>query len=116
MVRRKIFSQSPEEISMNARAHIRIKVLLVVLLSLTPVLAYAQCGVERWSVKTGSDADSGLVNLASPTSNTIATMIGWPAQSNPPANNRISPYETTYWQLTVTLVEFKLESDSDYHF
>src|SRR5207248_1355364 len=37
------------------------------------------------------------------------------AQSNPPANNRISPYETTYWQLTVTLVEFKLESDSDYH-
>ena len=30
------------------------------------------CGVERWSVKTGTDADAGLINLQSTTQTTIA--------------------------------------------
>jgi hypothetical protein len=76
---------------------------------------FAQCGVERWSVKTGTDADKGLVSLGSSTSTTIATMRGWPAPSPIPANNRVSPYETTQWVLNATLTQYKLESDSDYH-
>ena len=75
----------------------------------------AWCGVERWSVKTGTDADSGKVNVNTPQSNTIATMAAWPAQSNPPANGRVSPYETTAWTLTATLVEYKAEDDEDTH-
>jgi hypothetical protein len=80
-----------------------------------PDLLAQSCGVERWSVKTGTDADVGLVNLSSSTANTILTMRGWPTPSTIPANNRISPYETTVWVLNATLVEYKLETDSDYH-
>ena len=89
--------------------------LLVLLVALSSSPAFAQCGVERWSVKTGTDPDAGLVNLSSTTSQTIATMRSWTAPSPIPANNRVSPYETTQWVLNATLTQYKLESDSDYH-
>jgi hypothetical protein len=73
------------------------------------------CGVERWSVKTGTDADVGLINLQSPTPTTIAALISLPAPTNLPSNNRIQPTETTVFQLQATLTEYKLEADSDYH-
>ena len=73
------------------------------------------CGVERWSVKTGTDADASLINLQSTTQTTIATLDALPAPSTLPANNRIQPTETTIFQLHATLVEYKLEADSDYH-
>jgi hypothetical protein len=72
------------------------------------------CGVERWSVKTGTDADTGAINLAeTPTS--IATMRSWTAPSSLPENNRIAPYETTTWVVAATLTKYKRETDSDYH-
>lgn len=84
--------------------------------SLAPPDLWAQsCGVERWSVKTGTDADVSKVNVNSTTANTILTMRGWPTPNPIPANNRISPYETTVWVLNATLTQYKLESDSDYH-
>lgn len=73
------------------------------------------CGVERWSVKTGTDTDAGLINLQSPAQTTIAALISLPAPANLPSNNRIQPTETTVFQLQATLTEYKLESDSDYH-
>ncbi len=93
----------------------RCRLFLAVLLLVVPSTLFAQCGVERWSVKTGTDADVGLVNLNSPTNTTIAALRA-PAAPNPiPANNRVSPLETTEWVLNATLTQFKLESDSDYH-
>ena len=73
------------------------------------------CGVERWSVKTGTDADAGKINLQSTTQTTIAALAALPAPSNLPANNRVQPTETTVYRIQATLVEFKLEADSDYH-
>ncbi len=73
------------------------------------------CGLERWSVKTGTDADAGLINLQSTTQTTIASLTSLPAPTTLPANNRIQPTETTVFQLHATLTEYKLESDSDYH-
>lgn len=75
----------------------------------------SECGVERWSVKTGTDADAGQVNLVPETPTSIATMRSWTAPSSLPANNRIAPYETTNWTVWATLVKFKKEDDSDYH-
>jgi hypothetical protein len=89
--------------------------LFILALVSVPTQILAQCGVERWSVKTGTDADVGLINLSSATSQTITTMRGWPAPSPIPANNRVSPYETTQWVLNATLTQYKAESDSDYH-
>lgn len=78
----------------------------------TPV---AGCGVERWSVKTGTDADAAQINLLPETLTSIATMRSWAAPSSLPANNRIAPYETTNWVVAATLIKFKKEDDSDYH-
>src|SRR5258708_3810461 len=89
--------------------------LFVAALFSLPAPILAQCGVERWSVKTGTDRDVGSMNLTSSPANTILTMRGWPAPSPIPPNNRVSPYETTQWVLNATLTQFKLESDSDYH-
>src|SRR5215510_15825056 len=88
--------------------------LAVVLLAVSPAL-FAQCGVERWSVKTGTDPDSGLVNLGAPTSTTIAALRARTAPNPIPSNSRVSPTETTLWVINATLTKYKLESDSDYH-
>lgn len=93
----------------------RSRLFLAVLLLVVPTTLFAQCGVERWSVKTGTDPDAGLVDLNSATNTTIANLRS-PAAPNPiPANNRVSPWETTQWALNATLTLYKLESDSDYH-
>jgi hypothetical protein len=93
----------------------RSRLFLAVLLLAVPASLFAQCGVERWSVKTGTDADVGLVNLNSSTNTTIASMRAFPAPSTIPSNNRISPEETTVWVINATLTLYKLETDSDYH-
>ena len=93
----------------------RSRLLLAVLLLVVPTSLFAQCGVERWSVKTGTDADSGKVNLNAPTSTTITAMRAFTAPNPIPPNNRITGPETTLWVINATLTLFKLESDSDYH-
>jgi hypothetical protein len=96
--------------------HLRRRcLLLAVILLAVPSALFAQCGVERWSVKTGTDPDAGLVNLNSSTSTTIASMRAVPAPSPIPSNSRVAPTETTQWVINATLTEYKLESDSDYH-
>lgn len=96
--------------------HLRRRCLfLAVVLLVVPSALFAQCGVERWSVKTGTDADVSKVNLNSPSSTTIAALRSPAAPSPIPANNRVSPWETTEWILNATLTQYKLESDSDYH-
>ncbi len=84
-------------------------------LTRNPHSSTGSCGVERWAVKTGTDADVGLINLQSTTQTTIASLASLPAPSNLPSNNRIKPTETTVFQLHDTLTQFKLENDSDYH-
>lgn len=73
------------------------------------------CGTERWSVKTGTDADISRVNLTSVTT-TIGTLVGYAAPGSLPSNNRVSPVElTTYRLRNVTMTKYKLETDNDYH-
>jgi hypothetical protein len=91
------------------------RLLLAVLLLVVPTSLFAQCGVERWSVKTGTDADVGKVNLNSSSNTTIAAMRAPAAPSPIPPNNRVAPLETTQWIINATLTLYKLESDSDYH-
>lgn len=86
----------------------------VCLSALAPAL-YSQCGVERWAVKTGTDADANLVNLSSTTSTTISALRALTQPSTLPASNRLQPTETTVFVLNATLTQYKLESDSDYH-
>lgn len=80
-----------------------------------PLSSTGSCGVERWSVKTGTDPDVGLINLQSTTPTTIAQLTSLTAPATLPSNNRVQPTETTVFQLQDTLTEYKLENDSDYH-
>jgi hypothetical protein len=66
-------------------------------------------------VKTGTDADSGLVNLNNVIPTTIENLIALAAPLNKPQNNRVPPTETTVFTLNGTLTQYKLEDDSDYH-
>lgn len=85
-----------------------------VILILASTLGLA-CGVERQSVKVGTDADIGKVNFNAPQNTTIANLRAFPTPGTIPANNRISPEETTVWVVDATLTMIKLESDQDYH-
>jgi hypothetical protein len=74
------------------------------------------CGVERWAVKTGTDAAASQVNLSDVHDTTVAALNALPvptgfSQDAP----RLPGAEFTVWRVSATLVEFKMEADSDYH-
>ena len=74
------------------------------------------CGVERWSVKTGSDPSASSVDLTHAQATDIAHLRAAPARTTSATSSRIAPTETTQWMLTdVTLIGYKVESDSDFH-
>jgi hypothetical protein len=96
------------------------RTFLILLTAAFAVLAFtqtgrAQCGVERWSVKTGTDPDANKVSLSSPTTTTIANMTSIATPNTLPDNGRVSPTETTLWFITGTLREYVRAYDSDYH-
>ena len=82
-------------------------------------LSSGSCGVERWTIKTGSDAAVGQVNLT-PVNTTIAALRGIAVPSgfgasSPRFTYAGSPEIQAFHLSNVTLTQYKLESDSDYH-
>src|SRR3954464_2070230 len=88
-------------------------VALVLIVSTAPV--FGQCGVERWPVKTGTDADVWMVNLNSTNATTINSLRAIATPGVLPENSRIQPAETTVFVLNATLTKFVRAYDSDYH-
>ncbi len=85
---------------------------------ITVTVSSPTCGVERWSVKTGTDPDAGLVNLNSPVRATIAALRAIPAPVDPPGpplNARVQPAEITAFVVNGIISLCKLETDVDYH-
>ncbi|HEX6085235.1 MAG TPA: hypothetical protein VF266_11960 [Thermoanaerobaculia bacterium] len=76
---------------------------------------HAACGVERWSVKTGTDPQASLVNLSTYVSSTIYNFHQSVRPSSLPSNGRVAPRETTQYRLSGTLTKYVREADSDYH-
>jgi hypothetical protein len=89
--------------------------VLAALLLLHGVPVYAQCGVERWSVKTGTDSQAPSINLSTYISTTIYNFWSSTAPSSLPANSRIAPRELNQYRVSGTLTKYKRETDSDYH-
>lgn len=91
-------------------------VLLTIMIGVAPTPALAAaCGTERWSVKTGTDPDASSVNVTTINPTTIANLFTLIPPATLPNNNRISPTEKTVFSITATLIEYKIEADSDYH-
>lgn len=103
---------------MLTRTRLLLPLLLLVGL-VAPVVpagpAWAACGVERWSVKTGTDQDAGLIDLTATSPTSVAQLTSLPAPTSLPPKNRIQPTETTVYSLDATLVGFVKEDDQDYH-
>jgi hypothetical protein len=70
------------------------------------------CGVERWDVKTLTDADAGKVNLT-PVISTIVELLSLTAPVQP--TSRVYPEEYTTYQLSGNITFAKQEADSDVH-
>ena len=75
----------------------------------------AQCGVERWSIKTGTDSGAWTINLSSYVSSTIYNFHQSTQPSSLPCCSRLSPRETTQYRLSGTLIKYNKQTDKDYH-
>jgi hypothetical protein len=73
------------------------------------------CGIERWHVKTGIDAEASRVNTKTVVDTTISHLRSLPAPSFLPVNNRLGPTELTVFRISAYLLRIKIEADSDYH-
>jgi hypothetical protein len=76
------------------------------------------CGVERWAVKTGTDANAASVDLAHPVRTTVKDLRSIPAPTlnqNPPYDPRIPPTEYKVFVVNGMITSYKLEDDVDYH-
>ena len=72
------------------------------------------CGVERWAVKTCTDADTTHVNFYNIIQSSIAYQRSLPVQPTLPPNNRLLLEDTVY-SIDCRLTQYKLEDDGDIH-
>jgi hypothetical protein len=94
----------------------RVVVLIFAVLVPVGLIGYVvACGSERWSVKTGSDADAQQIDLTTVYGAGVGDLGALPRPTYIPSNGRADWVEFTMWQVYATLVEFKRETDSDYH-
>ncbi len=75
----------------------------------------ADCGTERWAVKVATDPDTRFVNAAVTLPVTIEYLRSLTAPRPLPQNGRVQPVETSVYDVTATLIEYKVEDDGDYH-
>jgi hypothetical protein len=79
-------------------------------------LMATSCGVERWSVKTASDADKLKINLSDVVRVSVDTLRAKAKPGTLPANVRIKPVEVTSFLTAGTVLkQYKVESDGDIH-
>ncbi len=101
--------------------------------ALAPLARATAPGVERWPVKTGQDADRAAVgkNVINGANlgpgivvATVEELVSAPRPADMPdvrspnpayQAKRENPVETTIWQMDVTIIAMKSESDGDYH-
>lgn len=81
----------------------------------TVKIGVTQCGVERWSVKTGTDRDAKLVNQKTVVPANIFHLRTLPAPSSPPVTSRVKQVETSVYSVSAILLRYKYEVDSDVH-
>jgi hypothetical protein len=71
-------------------------------------------GVERWGVKTLTDASAFSVNLT-PVNSSVAALVALTAPTPYAGMPRTPPIETTTYSITCFITIKKEEADSDYH-
>ena len=77
-------------------------------------LVLADCGTERWTVKTMTDDDRHDI-APGVQDTTIRALRQRPTPTTRPATGRVAPAETTRFRVHARLREFVREDDGDYH-
>lgn len=80
-----------------------------------PVLAGQICGVERWPVKTLSDADATSVDVTTVQPTTIKTLNELAVHCSGIPSPRTYPEEFRLYEVTGRITVAKSENDHDYH-
>jgi hypothetical protein len=81
----------------------------------TVKIGVTSCGVERWSIKTGTDAGAKSVNQKTLVPANIFHLRTLPAPFSPPVTSRVRPVETSVYSVSAILLRYKYELDSDIH-
>jgi hypothetical protein len=81
----------------------------------TVKIGVTSCGVERWSIKTGTDAGARSINQKAPVPANIFHLRALPAPASPPVKSRVKPVETSVYSVSAILLRYKYEVDSDIH-
>jgi len=84
-------------------------------MSNTEATSSSSCGVERWAVKTGTDPGAASIDLANPMPASVDALVHFLPPGPHADNSRVVPIETTEYQLTAILKEYKIEADQDVH-
>ena len=79
--------------------------------------AFGQCGgQERWAVKDGADTTAGQVNFSNILTQSIAQLVQIHEPKLPGDDTtRVIPDETKVVRVQARLIQWKMETDSDYH-
>jgi len=88
--------------------------LALLLFIVHPRVLLAACGVDRWPVKTVTDAHASQVRT-SVVPTTIEALRALPAPRPLPQNGRVTPVETTIYSVSTTIVAYRLTPESDIH-
>src|SRR5207302_6022049 len=81
----------------------------------TPPPTGLSCGVERWAVKTLSDADAGRLNLTTVTSTTISALNDFVAHCSGLPDARTFAEEFRVYEVTGVVQLTRNENDRDVH-
>jgi protein-tyrosine-phosphatase len=86
---------------------------LVIFLMLAPRFLHAQCGDERWEVKTLTDSEAPQINFT-PKKSTVHEQLKF---NKPPFhdNNPRDVSEKQVYQIDCILLMYKNEEDNDWH-
>ena len=97
---------------------ILISVLACLLLVVVPLPAAAQCGTERWPVKTLADAKAHVPLNAPAQQALLAELVTKTAPDRrtlEAATSTRFPEELSRYQVSALVIGFKKETDSDFH-
>lgn len=91
------------------------KILIIVLLYLLITnLSNAQCGKERWSIKTLTDRDTAYIDFDNIIETTVSEQCDLPKPSKIKNKPRLKTERTVY-ELVGYVTDYKIENDRDYH-
>ena len=87
--------------------------LLLAFILASNTIIFAQCGSERWNVKTLADSEAGTINFT-PVSSTVHRQLAFPKPDYHEDNPRDATEKKVY-KINCILVKYMLEKDSDWH-